>query len=89
MEVVPPLENFHAFVYTVLPFSMLPYRTDQNIVLSGKNVAGLIVFLVMCVLSCGDLIVLCAFADVVGLVNKVTDVFPPSGNARSQKQHVC
>jgi hypothetical protein len=50
MEVVPPLENFHAFVYTVLPFSMLPDRTDQNIVLSGKNVAGLIVVSSLCAL---------------------------------------
>lgn len=54
-EVVPPPENFPLFAYTALPFSMLPDRIDQNILLS----------------------------DVVGLVNKVTDVLPLSGNARS------
>lgn len=46
------------------------------------------VSLIPCVLCCDNLIAPCGFVDVVGLVNKVTYVFPPSGNARSHKHQV-
>jgi hypothetical protein len=38
------------FAYTALPFSMLPDRIDQNILLSGENVAALVLGLFYCVI---------------------------------------
>jgi hypothetical protein len=92
--VLTPPENFPMFAYTVLLFSMLSDCIDQNILLSGTNMGDpnidlflySLFFWAEVVLCCVHLAILCIFTDVVGLVNKVTDVFPPSGNAKSQKR---
>jgi hypothetical protein len=53
-EVVPPPENFPLFAYTAIPFSMLLHRIDRNILLSGENVAALVLglfYFVICILN--------------------------------------